>query len=68
MGIGKVIKTKRIEAGLTQKDLAKNLNITFQAVSRWEKDEAEPSVETIKKLAKLFKCTIEELFFFDDEG
>ena len=34
--IGEIISKKRKEAGLTQNQLAKLLNISFQAVSKWE--------------------------------
>lgn len=34
--IGEYIKKRRIALGLTQKDIADELNISFQAVSKWE--------------------------------
>ena len=37
-------------AGLTQKDLADKLFVTYQAVSRWENEDAEPSIDTIKEI------------------
>ena len=33
---GEVISKRRKELGLTQNQLAKSLNISFQAVSKWE--------------------------------
>ena len=36
MGVGPKIKEYRNKAGLTQKDLADKLHVTYQAVSRWE--------------------------------
>lgn len=33
---GEVISKRRKEMGLTQNQLAKTLNISFQAVSKWE--------------------------------
>ena len=41
MGIGSKIKEYRTKCSLTQKELAEKLFVTYQAVSRWEKDEAE---------------------------
>ena len=34
--IGQYIKSLRKTAGMTQKDLAERLNVSFQAVSKWE--------------------------------
>ena len=62
MGIGVKIKEYRSKLGLTQKDLADKLNVTFQAVSRWENDDVEPSFDTVKEMAKLFNCSIDDLF------
>lgn len=67
MGIGQVIKRKRHEINLTQKELADKLNVTSQAVSRWEKDEVEPSIDTIKEMSRIFNCSVDDLFEFDLE-
>lgn len=62
MGVGPKIKEYRNKAGLTQKDLADKLHVTYQAVSRWENDDAEPSIDTLKEMCGIFNCSIEELF------
>jgi len=62
MGIGQKIKEYRLKQNLTQKDLADKLSVTYQAVSRWENDEVEPSFETLNQMATLFNCTLDELF------
>ena len=62
MGIGPKIKEYRNKAGLTQRDLADQLHVTYQAVSRWENDDAEPSINTLKELCVILNCSIEELF------
>lgn len=67
MGIGQKIKEYRIQKGLTQKDLADKLHVTYQAVSKWENDNTEPSFDTIKEMSKLFGCTIDELFDYNNE-
>ncbi len=36
LGTGRIICKRRKELGLTQNQLAQNLNISFQAVSKWE--------------------------------
>ena len=62
MGIGPKIKEYRTKQGLTQKDLADKLHVTYQAVSRWENDDAEPSYDTLKEMTKLFNCSADDLF------
>lgn len=67
MGIGNNIKLYRVKANLTQRELADELHVSFQAVSKWENDEAEPSFDTVKDMARLLKCSIDELFGVERE-
>lgn len=46
---------------MTQKDLANQLFVTAQAVSRWEKGEVEPSISAISKMAQIFNVTTDDL-------
>lgn len=62
MGIGIKIKEYRTNAGLTQKELADQLHVTYQAVSRWENEDAEPSIDTLKEMCKILNCTTDDLF------
>ena len=62
MGVGLKIKELRNKAGLTQKDLAGKLHVTYQAVSRWENEDVEPSIDTLKEICKIFDCSTDELF------
>lgn len=61
MGVGPKIKEFRIKVGLTQKNLADMLHVTYQAVSRWENDDSEPSIDTLKEMCGIFNCSMEEL-------
>ena len=61
MTLGQKIKKLRSEKQLTQKDLADQMHVTFQTVSKWEKDENEPDVSTLRELAKLFGCSMDYL-------
>lgn len=56
--IGEKIKNKRKELNLTQEYLAKELNISRQAVSKWEKGTSEPSMENLVKLSEIFGVDI----------
>ena len=59
--IGDVISRKRKELGLTQNQLAKTLNISFQAVSKWENSTAYPDIEMLPRLAASLDTTIDAL-------
>lgn len=47
---------------LTQEELAERVNVSSQAVSKWEQQTSYPDITLLPKLAKLFKITIDELF------
>ena len=55
------VAERREEAGLTQKQLAHLLGITLGAVSQWESGISRPRADTLKKLADLLNCTVDEL-------
>ncbi|MHA1558851.1 MAG: helix-turn-helix domain-containing protein [Alphaproteobacteria bacterium] len=50
--LGKTLKHCRVEAQLTQRDLARKLNISQQIISSIENGKENPSIQTIKKIAK----------------
>lgn len=49
--IGAYIQMLRRRAGLTQKELAEKLNISFQAVSKWETGESLPDTGILLDVA-----------------
>lgn len=51
----------RKAAGMTQNDLAEKLNVSRQAVSRWEMGTAMPDVENLIVISDLFGVTLDEL-------
>ena len=51
----------RKSAGMTQNDLAEKLNVSRQAVSRWEQGSATPDVENLIAISDLFGVTLDEL-------
>lgn len=67
MTLGGKIKMLRVRNRLTQKDLADQVHVTFQTVSKWENDENEPDVATLRELAKTFNCSIDYLTSPDEE-
>lgn len=55
MSIGENIYRLRKEKGLTQEELAEKLDVTFQAISSWERDEYRPEFETFIKLTEVLE-------------
>lgn len=61
MNIGEIIKRKRQYRNMTQADLAARLNITPQAVSRWEMGVSYPDIAMIPQISKTLFVTADEL-------
>lgn len=61
MSLGETIKRLRKERNLTQEELAEKLDVTFQAISSWERDAYKPEVEKLMKLAEVFDVSIASL-------
>ena len=51
----------RKQAGITQEDLANKLNVSNQAVSKWEAGKCCPDIELLPVLASLFEISIDKL-------
>lgn len=56
------IRELRHAAGMTQTQLADSMGVTQNAVSNWETEVCLPRARQLPELAKLFDCTIDELF------
>lgn len=67
MTLGQKIKKARIAVNLTQKELADQLSVTFQTVSKWESDTNEPDLTTLRAIAKLLNVTLEYLVSEEEE-
>ncbi len=52
----------RKKANLSQEDLAEHLNISRQAVSKWELGQSSPDIDTCLKLCEVLKITPNQLF------
>ncbi len=59
--VAKTISTLRKERNMTQMELADRLNISFQAVSNWERGQTMPDISKLSELADIFDVTIDEL-------
>jgi transcriptional regulator with XRE-family HTH domain len=63
--IGNKIKSLRKKHNLTQEQLAEQLGITFQSISKWENDIALPDITLVPTIAAFFGISIDELFDYN---
>jgi transcriptional regulator with XRE-family HTH domain len=67
MSLGENIRQYRKSLKMTQEELAKKMKVIQPNVYRWEKDLVTPSIDTIKKMAKILNVSVDGLIFSDDE-
>ena len=56
----KIIRLRK-KNGWSQEELADKMNISRQAVSKWERDLSFPDISSIPKLAEIFEVSVDEL-------
>lgn len=61
------LKFYRLKAGLTQEEVAKELDVTQSALSKWESGANPPLPKYRKKLRALYHATEEELFGMEND-
>ena len=66
--MGGRIRLLRQSLGLTQEQLGSALNLTAQAVSKWETGSALPDIQLLPALSEQLGVTIDALFAMTDEG
>lgn len=59
--LGDNLKNYRKAAGLTQAEVAAELNLERSNISRYEANTYSPSIDVLKKMAKLFGVSLEQL-------
>ena len=64
--IGQYIADKRKQAGLTQRQLAEQLNMSDKSVSKWERGICLPNVSVYKELCDILGITINEFLAGED--
>lgn len=67
MELGNQIKALRLQRGVTQEALAQHLNVSPQAVSKWEREAAMPDVQLLPAISAYFGVTIDALFALSDD-
>ena len=55
--IGENLKRLRKEKGLTQEQLAERLNVSFQAVSKWECGDGYPDIVMLPSVCRKYAAT-----------
>lgn len=61
MTFGEKLQDLRRKAGMSQDTLAEKLDVSRQAVSKWERDEAMPETDKLLRIARLFGVTTDYL-------
>lgn len=57
------LKAARVNAGLTQKEVAEKMGVSVQTINKWENKSGTIKMGYAKKICKLFKKNINEIFF-----
>lgn len=66
MTFGEKLRNARIEADLSQEQLAEQISVSRSAVAKWETDKGLPDIENIKAVSRLLDVSIDSLLS-DDE-
>lgn len=59
--LSKRLAAARKERGMTQREVAEQLNVSFQAVSLWERGETSPDIDKLVEIASLYQVTTDWL-------
>lgn len=63
INIAKNISALRKAKGVTQEQLAQAINVSSQAVSKWETEASQPDVQTLPLIAEYFNVSIDYLYY-----
>ena len=66
--IAKRLYEYRTASGLSQEQVANEIGVSRQAVSKWECGESSPDTDNLIALAVLYGVTVDELLFADPES
>lgn len=61
------IRELRVLNNLTQTQLAEKVGLNQTAIGKYEREQLEPSLETLKKLSEIFECSIDYLIGYADD-
>lgn len=58
------LKAARVNANLTQEEVAKILNKSKNTIVNYEAYKSKPDIETAKKMASIYGLTVDDIIFF----
>ena len=61
------LKAARVNAGLTQKEAAKKLNISKGTLASYEMYRTKPDIERAKRIAELYGMAVDDLIFLSND-
>lgn len=67
MKIGIKLKEARLRAGLTQENVAEEIQVTRQTISNWETEKSFPDIVSVIKLSTLYNISLDKLLKEDEE-
>ena len=56
------LKEYRIKNSLKQREIAALMDVSVQALSKWERGECCPDISTLPSLARLLGCRVDDFF------
>lgn len=63
--IGNVVRLKRVNLKLSQKELADLAGVTRDHIGRIERNQVNISLKLALKISRIFNCNVDEIFFID---
>lgn len=67
MTLGQKLKEIRKKFGLSQEQLAEIMNVSRQAITKWENDGGIPDISNLQELSKVFDITVDYLLNDDNQ-
>ena len=68
MTLGERIKNYRKKLGLSQEELAEKINVSRQAITKWENDSGIPDIDNLISLSKIMRISLDELVMGEKEN
>ena len=62
-----ILKDRRMRKQISQEKAAEIIGVSLRSLRRYENGQSIPLLHSARNLALLYECSIEELFFPDEE-